>query len=224
MVPRAGPATPTAGPQGHLPARGEGLRPSSPADLTAERVPLTPAGDARPSCWTRAGFRGRAGPLADTVQLRGGRNPEGPGSSPLLLQLARPPWPLGTLGSTPCPWCKCVGLLEGRALAPRFALSPHSSSPDLTASSTHLTLFPKSSKNYGEVEHCLQKGRGWEVLDTAFLPAPGKRTPNESNRTQFHPLYFYSHHVFWHFPEDRVEERLRQEGEGVPISLISLLT
>lgn len=34
------------------------------------------------------------------------------------------------------------------------------------------------------------------------------------------PLYFYSHPVFWHFPEgqgrDRVRKRLRQEGEGGP--------
>lgn len=56
-------------------------------------------------------------------------------------------------------------------------------------------------------------------MKPAPLLALGKTaSPKGIKQDTTEPLYFYSHPVFWHFPEgqgrDRVGKRLRQEGEG----------
>lgn len=58
-------------------------------------------------------------------------------------------------------------------------------------------------------------------MKPAPLLALGKTaSPKGIKQDTTEPLYFYSHPVFWHFPEgqgrDRVGKRLRQEGEGGP--------
>lgn len=117
----------------------------------------------------------------------------------------RSPW--GTLQSTLLFWLS--------ALAMRPHSIPHRS-PETQLHSPH--VFKSSGwREAGELplEGVAGRGAGWGSFLPAALPRKVEPLPpKRSDRDTIQPLYFYSHRVFWHFPENREETGWRAEAGG----------